>query len=139
MSVYDRASSSPEQMRRFQSARLEMEITELICELLEKQQVTRAELAKRLGTSQPYITKILRGNTNLTLKTISDIFFALGRSVRIVDRPLSISSPRLRVEDEPSAITSAATGTDGASVARHDGENGCSQADQRETLEKQGF
>jgi transcriptional regulator with XRE-family HTH domain len=97
MSLYDRISSSPERMKNFQRERLEMEITELICQLMEQQGITRADLAKRLGKSRPYITKMLGSGTNLTVKTISDIFFALGRSLRVLDRPLSIGSPRLLV------------------------------------------
>jgi transcriptional regulator with XRE-family HTH domain len=95
MSLFDRISSSPDRMKNFQRERLEMEITELICRLMEQQGITRADLAERLGKSRPYVTKMLRSGTNLTVKTISDIFFALGRSLRVVDRPLSIGSPRL--------------------------------------------
>jgi transcriptional regulator with XRE-family HTH domain len=97
MSVSERVAQSPERMKRFQAARLEMEITELLCELMENQGVSRAELARRLGTTPPYVTKVLRGQTNMTLKTISDWCFALGRSVRIIDRPLDVHSPRLLV------------------------------------------
>jgi transcriptional regulator with XRE-family HTH domain len=97
MTINERVSQSPERMKHFQSVRLEMEITELVCELMDKQGVSRAELATRMGTSAPYVTKLLRGQTNMTLKTISDLFFALGRSVRIVERPMSVHSPRLLV------------------------------------------
>lgn len=105
MLASERISQSPERMKNFQSVRLEVEITELICELMEKQGVNRAELARRLGTSPPYVTKVLRGETNMTLKTISDFFFALGRSVRIVDRPLDVHSPRLLVLEIASGTT----------------------------------
>ena len=97
MSLTDRISSSPERMKIFQQGRLEMEITEHICELMEAQNVSRAELARRLGKSAPYVTKMLRSGSNLTVKTISDVFFALGKSVRILPRPISISSPELIV------------------------------------------
>ena len=58
-----------------------MEITETICELMDQQGISRVELAARIGTSARYVTKLLSGSTNMTLKTISDVFFALGRSV----------------------------------------------------------
>ena len=105
MSVSERVAKSPERMKHFQSVRLEMEITELLCELMNKQGVSRADLARRLGTSPPYVTKVLRGQTNMTLKTVSDCFFALGRSVRIVDRPLDVHSPRLLVLEIASGTT----------------------------------
>ena len=99
MSISKLISQSPERMKHFHSVRLETEVTELLCEQMEKQQVTRAELARRLGFSPPYVSKLLSGNTNMTLKTISDLFYALGRSVRIVDRPLDVHSPRLIVAE----------------------------------------
>jgi transcriptional regulator with XRE-family HTH domain len=105
MLASERIPQSSDRMRHFQSVRLEVEITELICELMDKQGVSRAELARLLGTSAPYVTKILRGQANMTLKTISDVFFALGRSVRVVDRPLDVHSPRFLVLE----ITSGAT------------------------------
>jgi transcriptional regulator with XRE-family HTH domain len=64
--------------------------------------VSRAELASRLGKSRAYVTKLLRHGSNLTVQTISDVFHALGRSLRVVDRPLSVSSPALLVTDDPS-------------------------------------
>jgi transcriptional regulator with XRE-family HTH domain len=91
------ANEHPDHGRLFQFARLELEVTELFCELMEKENVTRAELARRLGVSSAYVTKVLRGQSNLTLKTVSDFLFALGRSARVVDRHLIADSPPLLV------------------------------------------
>ena len=66
----------PDHSRLFQFARLELEVTELFCELMENENVSRAELARRLGVSSAYVTKVLRGQSNLTLKTVSDFLFA---------------------------------------------------------------
>jgi transcriptional regulator with XRE-family HTH domain len=84
----DRPQNS-ERKKLLQAASLELEVTELLCELMERKGINRAELARRANVSSAYITKVLRGTTNLTLKTISDLFFALDRSVRVLDRPLS--------------------------------------------------
>jgi transcriptional regulator with XRE-family HTH domain len=99
MSISERVSQSPERMKHFQAVRLEMEITETICELMDQQGMSRAKLATLIGTSAPYVTKLLSGSTNMTLKTISDVFFALGRSVRIIDRPVDVHSRRLLVAE----------------------------------------
>jgi len=45
----------------FRLERLILEITEEICRLMEKQDMSRSELAKSLGVSPPAVTKILRG------------------------------------------------------------------------------
>jgi transcriptional regulator with XRE-family HTH domain len=91
MTASENLAENPELTKSFQFARLELEVTELLCELMEKENVSRAELARRIGVKPPYITKVLRGTANLTLKTISDLFFALGRSVRVENRPLAES------------------------------------------------
>ena len=80
-------AASPESMKEFQRGRLELELTELICDLMEEQEVTRAELARRLGTSRAYVTKVLRDGSNMTVRTIADIFSCLGRSLRLVCAP----------------------------------------------------
>jgi AraC-like DNA-binding protein len=111
MSEHQERPQSPERAKLYQFARLELEVTELLCELMEKEKVSRAELARRVGVKPPYVTRILRGQTNLTLKTLSDFFFALGRSVRIVDRPMSGSTSRLVVTEMlPSSSTGAGAG-----------------------------
>lgn len=46
--------------------------------------VTRKQLAKRLGLTKGRITQYLCGERNLTLRTLADIFTALGSEVHIV-------------------------------------------------------
>ena len=57
------------------------DVSQLLWDTLEESGVSRAELARRLGTSESYITKLLRGCSNLTLRSIADIFGALGKRV----------------------------------------------------------
>jgi len=55
-----------------------LETTELICAIMEEKGVSRAELADLLGKSRGYVTQLLDGATNMTLRTISDTFTVLG-------------------------------------------------------------
>jgi transcriptional regulator with XRE-family HTH domain len=55
-----------------------LEVTELICEHLEEENVSRRELADRLGKTKGYITQLLDGRANMTIRTIADVFTALG-------------------------------------------------------------
>jgi transcriptional regulator with XRE-family HTH domain len=65
-----------------------MEVTERICELMSADNVSRSELADRLGVkSRGYVTQIL-GGKNLTLRTVSDIYLALNRQFHPSDSPL---------------------------------------------------
>ena len=50
---------------------------------MEEQKVSRAELARRLGTSRAYVTKLLGGNANFTLQTMTKVAMALGSTVHV--------------------------------------------------------
>jgi transcriptional regulator with XRE-family HTH domain len=80
---YRRWIEQVEKTDAYQAAGLELEFTEELCRVMEEQRVSRAELARRVGTSPAYITKILRGNTNFTLATMSKLAGALGMEVRL--------------------------------------------------------
>jgi transcriptional regulator with XRE-family HTH domain len=59
------------------------EFAEDIWRLMEEQKVSRAELARRLGTSRAYVTKLLGGNANFTLHTMTKVAMALGATVHV--------------------------------------------------------
>lgn len=50
--------------------------------LMTEQGVSKAELARRLGVTKPYVTKVLQGQ-NFTVHTMAKIAVALDRFVRI--------------------------------------------------------
>ena len=58
-----------------------LDVTELICEIMKDTKVSKSELAKRLGKTKGYVTQVL-GGANMTVRTIADIFTALGRKVQ---------------------------------------------------------
>jgi len=57
--------------------------TEELQNLAEQQQISRAELARLLGTSPAYITKIFRGNVNFTLDTMVRLARAVGGQLHL--------------------------------------------------------
>lgn len=59
------------------------EFGEDVCRLMDEQGVSRAELARRLGTSRAYVTKLLGGNANFTLQTMAKVAMALGAAVHV--------------------------------------------------------
>lgn len=65
-----------------------LEVTEAICELMQKQSIKRVELANRLGVDKSYVTNLLDGSSNMTLKTIADVLFCLDSRARIQIEPL---------------------------------------------------
>jgi transcriptional regulator with XRE-family HTH domain len=58
---------------------------------LIEQNVSRAQLAERLGTTPAYVTKVMRGDVNFTLETMTKLALAVGGrlQVKVVDRDAS--------------------------------------------------
>ena len=73
----------PEFARLMAQGDLIMEVTETLCELLEKEKVSRKELAERLGKSKGFVSQLLNGGRNLTLRTVADILHVLGYKVSL--------------------------------------------------------
>jgi transcriptional regulator with XRE-family HTH domain len=67
--------------------RVVLEATEALCRLMAAQRVTRADLARRLDVSPAYVTRLLSGSHNATLRTMATVFLALGRSLHIEHGP----------------------------------------------------
>ena len=59
-----------------------IEITNKICELMQKEGVSDEELAKRLVISKRQLRNILDGRKDITLRMLSDILYCLGYYVR---------------------------------------------------------
>src|SRR5436309_11025075 len=59
------------------------DFTEDLCRLMNERDVSRAELARRMGTSRAYITKLLGGNANFTLTTMVKLAMAVGGAVHV--------------------------------------------------------
>lgn len=59
-----------------------LELTEELITWMDCQGVTRAALARKIGCSPAYVTKILRGSTNFTLETMVKIADVLGCKIR---------------------------------------------------------
>ena len=64
------------------------EATELISELIEESGENRKELAEKLGRSKGFVTQILAGDRNMTLRTLADFAFALEHRVKVKAAPL---------------------------------------------------
>lgn len=75
--------------------RLIVSVAEKICDMLNDKQVSRGALAKRLGVSKGEVSQRLSGERNMSLKSLSDVAFALDAEVRIeiVDRDSSLGAP----------------------------------------------
>lgn len=59
--------------------------------LMKRKHINRSELARKMGTSLPYVTKVMRGDANFTLETMAKVAMALNATVdvRLVDNDAS--------------------------------------------------
>lgn len=80
------ASESPEYERMLAEEALILDVTEKVWELLESREMNKADLAKALGKSKAYVSQVLSGSRNMTLRTLADVADALGSSVKVVLR-----------------------------------------------------
>ena len=81
-------TKTKEGMRLYQQERAIQDLTDLVGEVMEEEGVCRTELARRIGKTKGYITQLLDGRTNMTIRTISDVFTVLNRAIHFQDGPL---------------------------------------------------
>lgn len=65
-----------------------IEFTEGLSRWMESKKISQADLAAAMGVSQPYISKVLKGNVNFTLATMTKLAHALGAEVHIHLAPI---------------------------------------------------
>lgn len=80
--------NDPEFRKLLAQEELILEVTETLCELLEKEKISRKELADRLGRTKGFISQLLNGGRNLTLRTVADILNVLGYKVSLTPKKL---------------------------------------------------
>jgi transcriptional regulator with XRE-family HTH domain len=81
MTWVDSVLKSERQRRLFNRDRVKEEAAIGVYELMEHNGISRAELARRIGRSRSYVTKVLSGSHNVTLETLADLYFAMGRAL----------------------------------------------------------
>lgn len=59
-----------------------LSFTDELARVMEDQQVSRAELARRIGSSQAYVTKVLNSRANFTIASMVKLARAIGTDVR---------------------------------------------------------
>lgn len=60
-------------------------VTEAVEAAIKKSGVSKAELATRIGRTKGFVSNVLNGSRNMTLKTVADLFWAIGLEVQGVD------------------------------------------------------
>lgn len=88
MNMNDNRNKEEDYERLVEQESLILAATEMIEQLLEESETSRKELADRLGRSKGFVTQILAGDRNMTMRTLADLAFALEHRVKMVAVPL---------------------------------------------------
>lgn len=83
----------PEDIKK--SVEKQNEFSNRLASVLIQKKIKQKEFAKTIGMKESQLSKILSGNANLTLRTISKIEYALG--VNIIEMPSSIQKEIVNV------------------------------------------
>lgn len=110
---------SEEGRRLYKQEELLTRIAVQLDRMLEEAGVSRTELASRLNVTKGSVSQALAGNRNLTLRKLSDLFFALGYSVAVLPAPLeadthSILDATLKLHKTASLPSREIAGLNGA-------------------------
>lgn len=90
---YERIAATSSGQRLLRQEDLIFDTTEALAVALEKSGLNKTQLANRLEKTKAFVTQLLGGGRNLTLRTIADVSYALNcrpeiRLVPIVDQPV---------------------------------------------------
>jgi len=80
---FNRLIEKYEEDAEFRLEGLIIDFTEKIVAKMAERNINRVELARRLGVSKAFVTKLLNGNQNLTMKSMMSIADALECEVNL--------------------------------------------------------
>lgn len=79
---------------------LKVEIAEQIYLAMERGGTSKAELAKRLGSSRAYVTKILQGTANFTVDSLAKLARCLNSQLEIQMTPILKATVPVQILEE---------------------------------------
>jgi len=81
--LHDELTADPGFRRMLAIESLALEAAETIATLMAKRKTSRADLAKRLGKSRAWVTQMLSGKANLTIRTLAEVAHALDAGIAL--------------------------------------------------------
>ena len=86
------AGRTPERRQAYADAGPEadaqIELAELVYRMRTEAGISQAELARRMGVRQPFVSQLERGGRNTTLATLNRVAEATANRVRLVVEPI---------------------------------------------------
>ncbi len=101
MTLKDDLTKTEKGLQAWHQTRSIHETTDLICLIMNKEGISKSELAEKLGKTKGFVSQLLDGSANMTLKTVSDVFLKLGYEFRPGCAPLGSEKMQLLIEHKP--------------------------------------
>lgn len=72
--------------------------------------ITQQKIAEALGVNRSVVNRILKGETNLTLRTIAELSFALGYTPEFsLEKPKTLPTTNLPPDMKPAGVSKSST------------------------------
>lgn len=84
--TYERMMQDPKRCERMKEEEFVLDITEKICEIMESKNISKAELARKMGVSRALISQFLNGERNLTLRSLFKISREIGFDIHLMSK-----------------------------------------------------
>ena len=91
--LFEREIQDPEMARLFAQEDLIEEAGELIARTMKERNITKSELARRIGVTKGYVTQLLAGSRNMTLRTFADLMYVMDERVLLTSTSLPDEGP----------------------------------------------
>jgi len=89
-------SYTPEQQKEYDEAGADAEtqiaLAELVYQMRTEAGISQSELARRMGTRQPFISDLERGGRTPTVATLNRIAHATGNRIHLTVEPINAST-----------------------------------------------
>ncbi len=80
---HDELMLDPEYRKLYAIEGLIADTAQLIWDLLERRNLKQADLARQLNKTPAFVSQLLNGKANMTIRTLADVVYALGATVMI--------------------------------------------------------
>lgn len=87
-STFEEIYSDKSRRRLLEQERFILEATECLARVMEKENISKVELSEKLGKSKAFVTQVLAGGRNMTIRTFADFMFTLGYTAKISEEAL---------------------------------------------------
>lgn len=74
-----------------------MDVTEHFCKILQEENLSRSKLAHIMGKTKGYVSQLLNGNRNITLRVLSDVAYYLGYTAKISVQKINVKNEPLKL------------------------------------------